>query len=110
MKLLFDQNLSRRLVGLLADVYPDTIHASTLGFSTTADNRIWDYARANDYIVVTKDRDFDELGAVYGFPPKVIWLRLGNCSTFDAELMLRRNYSWIADFSTDDQNRILYLL
>lgn len=67
--LLFDQNLSPRLVDRLADLYPGSIHVSTVGLSTAFDKVVWGYARQHDYIIVTKDADFSELGLLLGFPP-----------------------------------------
>jgi len=79
--LLFDQNISPRLVERLADIYPDSTHVSLLGMGNAMDIEIWQYAHDNDYMIVTKDADFSELGVVRGFPPKIIWIRRGNCST-----------------------------
>lgn len=70
--LLFDQNLSPRLVKRLADLYPDSTHVDTLGFGSSSDREIWDFARINDYVIVTKDADFGELSVLRGVPPKVI--------------------------------------
>ena len=64
--LLFDQNLSPRLVERLADIYPGSVHVSTIGMSTAFDIAIWEYARQHDYIIVTKDVDFSELGLLQG--------------------------------------------
>ncbi len=72
MKLLFDHNLSPRLVSLLADAYPNSSHLYLLGLDTADDHVVWEYARAQDYIIVTKDSDFNELSLSRGFPPKLI--------------------------------------
>ena len=107
--LLFDQNISPRLVDRFADIYPDSVHVSTLGMGNAMDSEIWQYAHDNDYMIVTKDADFSELGVVKGFPPKIIWIRRGNCSTQEIELILRENYEVIRTISEDDDTGILTL-
>ncbi|MEG4072413.1 DUF5615 family PIN-like protein [Microcoleus sp. Pol14C2] len=107
--LLFDQNLSPRLVNLLADIYPDSAHVDAIGLPTAPDREVWEYARQHDYIVVTKDADFSELSLLLGFPPKVIWIRRGNCSTRDIERLLRENYGAIAVLSDTPNSGIISL-
>lgn len=95
MNLLFDQNLSPRLVHRLSDVYLDASHVSSVGMDCAGDDEIWRYARANDYMVVTSDADFSDLAALHGFPPKVIWLRFFSTVLFNFEGVagLRKVYS-----------------
>ena len=93
MKLpLFDENLSRRLVARLADVFPGFGHIVDLGMESAPDIEVWEYARVNGYVITTKDSDFNELGLVSGFPPKVVWIRCGNCSTRDDAVLSRASY------------------
>ena len=80
MKLLLDENLSRRLVPLLLTAYPESTQIALLKLETSTDREIWEYARKNDFTIVTRDSDFHELGTLYGAPPKVIWLKTGNQS------------------------------
>ncbi len=107
--LLFDQNISPRLLILLTDLYPQSVHVSMIGLGDALDIEIWQYAHDNDYIIVTKDADFSELGVVRGFPPKVIWIRRGNCSTLEIASMLRENYTAISALSEDAEAGILTL-
>lgn len=109
MKLLFDQNLSPRLVTRLADRYPDSAHTDLLGLGNDDDRIVWDYAQRHDFLIVTKDSDFSELVVFLGFPPKVIWIRRGNCSTNDIEHILRGSYDAIAQLSVNDSAGILTL-
>ena len=67
--LLFDQNISPRLIILFADLYPESVHVSMVGLGNALVIEIWEYAHDNDYIIVTKDADFTELGVLRGFPP-----------------------------------------
>ena len=56
VKLLFDANLSPRLVTRLADLFPDSISTGLDRFTT--DETIWNYARLNGLTIVTADADF----------------------------------------------------
>ena len=109
MKLLFDHNLSPRLVKRSSDLYPNATHVSLVGLSRESDETIWDYALINDYLIVTKDSDFDDLSMMRGFPPKVIWLRLGNCTTSQVEMLLRVRYDAIRTFAAEPTLAILSL-
>lgn len=108
-KLLFDQNLSPKLVSRLTGVYPNSDHSDLLGLGTADDSVIWKYAKDNDFVVVTKDADFADLSVLRGFPPKVVWIRRGNCSTADIEEILRERNSEIEDLLTDLTSGILTL-
>ena len=81
MKLFLDQNLSRRLVGRLSNEYPGSGHVTEVGLDIASDRAIWEYAGERDYVIVSKDTDFRQLAFLYGPPPKVVWLRVGNVST-----------------------------
>ena len=109
MKLLFDQNLSPRLVQRLSDLYPDSSHVYLIGLDTAADPVIWQYARDNEYMIVTRDADFSDLNVVLGYPPKVIWIRRGNCTTGEIETMLRANYGAVEVLESDESVGILTL-
>ena len=86
MKLLFDHNLSYKLVGRLADLFPDSEHVRNVNLHEADDRTVWEYARANGFAIVSKDEDFHQLSFLYGAPPKVVWVRLGNCTTADIEI------------------------
>ncbi|GAB4214959.1 MAG: DUF5615 family PIN-like protein [Synechococcales cyanobacterium] len=89
MKLLFDQNLSRKLVNCLADVFPDASHVQFHGLAEKTDTEIWEFAESNDFCIVTQDADFAERSRLYGSPPKVVWLRCGNTPTYQVEALIR---------------------
>ena len=110
MKLLFDQNLSDQLVTRLSELFPNSIHAKTIGLNTAADTELWDYARKNNYLIVSKHTDFSNRSIVHGHPPKVIWLRLGNYPTSAVEDSLRNHYSDIRRFTKDPNRGLLMLL
>jgi len=99
VKLLFDQNLSPRLVRLPADLYPDSIHVREAGLREADDTVIWDYAKVNDFSIVSKDSDFQQRSLLLGAPPKFIWIRLGNCSVKDSAELLRKHAATIHTFA-----------
>ncbi len=109
MKLLFDENLSPKLSQRLADLFPDSVHVRDVGMKATADPTVWDYAKGNDFIIVSKDADMHDLSLVFGNPPKVVWLRLGNCSTRQIEELLREDFDVIKLFYTDKTVSLLIL-
>ncbi len=109
MKLLFDHNLSPRLVIRLSDIYPNSEHVYLIGFDQAEDDALWTYATQNDYIIVTKDSDFNELSVVRGFPPKVIWLRRGNCKTNQIEAILRVHIEDVKTLSESSNFGVLAL-
>ena len=110
MKLLFDENLSHKLVRALADLFPDSEHVRDLGLKAADDHLIWDQAKSNDLIIVSKDSDFYQRSLVFGHPPKVIWIRRGNCSTVDVEAILRKHFQDVKDFYEDTYESFLILL
>lgn len=80
MRLLFDQNISFRVVKRLKATFPNVMSVRECGLLKADDYQIWEYARQNDYTVVSFDKDIPDIGSVKGFPPKIIWLRTGNLS------------------------------
>nr|WP_290228266.1 DUF5615 family PIN-like protein [Trichocoleus desertorum] len=88
MKLLFDQNLSRKLVTRLANIFPDSSHVQFHDLAEKTDTEIWEFAKANNFCIVTQDADFAERSRLYGSPPKVVWLRCGNAPTYQIEALL----------------------
>jgi predicted nuclease of predicted toxin-antitoxin system len=79
--LLIDENLSPRLPELLEEFYPGCVHVENIHLESADDTHIWVFAKGKNYAILTKDSDFNQLLKVKGFPPKIIWLRIGNAST-----------------------------
>lgn len=102
MKLLFDENLSPKLVAKLADAYPGSAHVFDRLPPSSSDSAIWDLASGEGFTIVTKDDDFNAMSLVRGAPPKVIWLRPGNISTTAVADSLRRARDTIDAFGTDE--------
>jgi predicted nuclease of predicted toxin-antitoxin system len=109
MKLLFDHNLSPRLVDNLAAIYPNSQHVFLLGLDQADDRILWEFAKQNEFIIVTRDADFNELSILRGYPPKVIWVRRGNCSTNQIEEILQGNLEDIQAFSENSDLGVLTL-
>ncbi len=80
MKLLLDENLSPKLPRLLATIFPNSAHVRECGLLGKTDGDLWDYARVNGFTIVSKDSDFQQRSLLHGHPPKLVWLRVGNCT------------------------------
>jgi predicted nuclease of predicted toxin-antitoxin system len=109
MKLLFDQNLSHKLPGRLADLFPDSQHVREIGMTEASDTLIWEYAKLNNFTIVSKDSDFQQRSLLHGFPPKFIWLRVGNCPVKTIEELLRNHSVAIHTFEQDQTKSHLML-
>ena len=110
MKLLFDENSSYKLSRAMADLFPDSVHPRDIGLKATDDRVIWDYARDNGFVIVSKDSDFYQRSFLFGYPPKIIWIRSGNCSTRTIEGILRDHYADIKNFCDNAYEAVLILL
>jgi predicted nuclease of predicted toxin-antitoxin system len=91
LKLLFDENLAPGLIVALGALFPGSAHVHSLGLGAADDAAVWQYARDHGFMIVTKDADFHERSTVLGYPPKIVWIRRGNCSTRDIERILRNH-------------------
>jgi len=109
VKLLFDQNLSPRLVQLLADLFPDSQHVLNAGLGESDDRDVWQFAIENRCAIVSKDGDFRQLSFLAGAPPKVVWVRMGNCSTADIVAALRRRAGDLRDFEEAGEAALLII-
>lgn len=109
MKLLLDENLSRRLVERIADLFPESAHLVEVGLLQAADSAIWQFAKTNGFCIVTADSDFYELAAANGPPPKVIWLKGCDYPTDVAEELLRGQAIRIAEFLNEPEVAVLIL-
>lgn len=109
MKLLLDENLSDRIIQRIVDLYPDSEHVKTLGLINTDDAVIWEYARMNGFMIVSKDSDFHQRSLLYGHPPKFIYLRVGNCPTSKITQILRDNLDTIIQFESSEAESLLVL-
>ena len=109
MKLLFDQNLSPRLPRVLTGIYPESLHLRGIDMRDATDTQIWEYAKTHDFVIVSKDSDFQARSLLYGSPPKFIWLRVGNCPVKPIEELLRKHSIAIHTFAQDEAQSHLML-
>jgi len=98
LKLLFDQNISYKLVKRLEDDFPSSIQVRSAGLEDKTDKEIWQYARQNGLAVVTFDSDFYDFSLVWGAPPKIIWIRTTNQTTSAIEALLTSHKKTIVSF------------
>ena len=106
MKLLFDENLSPKLVELLAEEYPGSIHLREAGLRGASDDRVWEHARAEHYTIVSKDDDFRQRSFFEGAPPKVVWLQVGNAGTDAIAKLLRNERKRLLAFEAEDESAL----
>ena len=109
MKLLVDENLAPGLAEQLADLFPGSVHVTSVGLGSMSDALIWEYAGANQFTLLTKDKDFVNLSLTVGSPPKVVLLQTGNCSTSQIERMIRTNAVRFSEFEIDGKRSLLLL-
>ena len=109
MRLLLDQNLSPRLLVSLADLYAGSAHVREVGLATADDDTVWAYAGGEGFVIVSKDADFHQRSFVRGAPPKVVWIRRGNCSTDEIAGLLRQFHGEMLAFEQDTEGTFLAL-
>ena len=109
MKLLVDEKLPPRVVREFAGLFPYSIHVSEAGLGSSSDITIWDFAKANHFAFLTKDKDFANLSIAKGTPPKVILLQTGNCSTAEVIRIIRNSAVRFSDFDGDPTRSLLVL-
>ena len=109
MKLLLDENLSDRIIDKIIDLYSNSQHVKILGLINTDDELIWEFAKFNDFVIVSKDADFHQRSLLYGHPPKFIYLRIGNSPTAKIIEILRVYFLIIVEFFDSETESLLIL-
>jgi predicted nuclease of predicted toxin-antitoxin system len=109
VKFLLDQNLSPQLVQALTDLYPGSVHVRDVQLQAANDVEIWAYASQNRLTILSKDSDFHQRSFLFGHPPKVVWIQVGNCSTSQIEALLRSHYKEILAFDQEPEGTFLAL-
>lgn len=102
MKFLFDQNISQRILIVLPERYTGSSHVKFERLINATDRQIWEFAKKNNFIIVTQDSDFNELNTLFGFPPKIIWIRTGNLKTQAIIDLLISQHQEIKQFIEDE--------
>lgn len=109
MKLLFDENLSSRLVQKLAFEYPESNHVRNVGLKGKTDEQIWTFAKEQGFTIVSKDTDFRERSFVEGAPPRIIWLDVGNAGTEEIAVLMQNERQRIDKFNSQAESSLLIL-
>jgi predicted nuclease of predicted toxin-antitoxin system len=109
VRLLFDEQLSEELVTAVRDLFPGSLHIRLLGKGGAGDPVVWQLAQEHGCVLVTKDEDFHRLSVLHGAPPKVVWLRLGNCATADIARLLRERVDDLRRFEAQAEVTFLEL-
>jgi len=109
MKLLLDQNLSDRIPAQVGRFFPASAHVKNQGLDRSSDEVVWKFAEDNGYAILTKDWDFHQMSLVRGFPPKVIFLKVGNCSTDAIISLIQQHHLDISQFLDDKAASLLIL-
>ena len=94
---------------MLAALYPGSTHVRDVGLQAADDDTVWAYAGAHGFAIVSKDADFHQRSFVLGHPPKVVWIRRGNCSTAEIEEILRVRQADVLAFEADEQGAVFSL-
>lgn len=109
MKLLFDQNVSPRVAEILEEDFPGSTHVMQLGLSERPDLELWQYAKENGFCIVSKDSDFGDWAQVFGCPPTLVWLKVGNISTRDLITKLRTHADEIRGLGKENEASVLVI-
>jgi len=110
MNLLFDQNISFRIIKWIDDIFPGSISVHDLEYNNPHDLEIWKFAKLNKYAIVTFDADFIDISNLRGYPPKIIWLRIGNTSTKNIADRIRAEQRSIEEFLTNSESAFLEII
>jgi len=109
VKLLVDENLSPQIATAFQGDFPGSTHVHWVGLGSAPDDEIWRYARDQEFTIVTRDADYHERSLFSGFPPKVIWIRIGNATTADIEAALRSHRDAIRQLEADPGLAVLVI-
>jgi predicted nuclease of predicted toxin-antitoxin system len=109
VRLRFDQNLSPRLLTLLADLHSGSAHVRNEGLGAADDDTVWEHAARHGFAIVSKDADSHQRSFLLGPPPKVIWIQRGNCTTEEVAAILHERHADVLAFADDETAAFLAL-
>ncbi len=109
MKLLLDENLSSQIIRKIIDLYPESVHVKNLALKNTDDRVVWEYAKTNNFVIVSKDADFYQYNLLYADAPKLIYLWVANSLTVEIVEVLRDSFDTICQFKSSESASILVL-
>ncbi|WP_456453075.1 DUF5615 family PIN-like protein [Hydrogenimonas sp.] len=108
-KLLFDNNISHRVLARLDGHFRGSSHVMLENLDRASDKEVWEFAKNEGFAIVTKDSDFNDLTLLYGTPPKIVWIKTGNCRVDDIVKILLHERETIAAFLEAEGLAILEL-
>jgi predicted nuclease of predicted toxin-antitoxin system len=108
MKVLIDQNISHRIIPKLQGYFEQLTHIREVGLMDSDDYQIFLYARQTQFdAILTLEEDFQHHILIHKAPPKVIWLRVGNCGTNYLAEVIVKNIADIEQFIHDEDFEII---
>ena len=111
MKILIDQNISHRVIPHIQAEFQNVEHVRNLGLTDANDFQIFQFARKNQFdVIFTLDEDFNNLQLEHSIPPKIVWFRVGNCSTTLLASIIIEKSEVIKNFCEDASLRCLEIL
>jgi predicted nuclease of predicted toxin-antitoxin system len=111
MRILLDQNLSFKLANKLKPIFGDVFHIKDFDLLNTKDSVIWQFAKTNNYSIISFDSDFYDISILNGYPPKIIWIRTFDQTSKNIEAILINFQKQIIQFlSENDDNSCLEIL
>ncbi len=110
MKLLLDQNISYRLVKKIELLFPGTEQVKKVGLENKDDKEIWDFAKREGFTIVTFDSDFYDFSLLYGQPPKLLWIKTGNTTTSNLQIILTSKSTQIQHFINESELNCLEII
>ncbi|MBU4017422.1 DUF5615 family PIN-like protein [Patescibacteria group bacterium] len=108
-KLLFDQNLSYRIIKEIGHLFPNSSHVCLLKLDKADDLTIWNYAKEHGFHIVTQDSDFNDTNILYGYPPKIIRIHTGNTATNTIIELIQKKNEAIQNFLDNEKTGFLEL-
>ncbi|WP_232834874.1 DUF5615 family PIN-like protein [Pleomorphovibrio marinus] len=91
-----------QILKFIPSQFSDSSSVKKEGLLNATDREIWKFAKENNYVIVTNYSDFNDLNLLYGFPPKIIWIRTGNLATQNLSRLLVENLEEILKFYADE--------
>ncbi|MDX8410234.1 MAG: DUF5615 family PIN-like protein [Mariprofundales bacterium] len=107
IRLLFDENLSFKRSVRVQDIFPESKHVRDFGMEQVVDTVIWEKAKRDHFVIITNDSDFNDLSIMRGFPPYIVWLRIGNSRLDEIESVIRNNQLLIRQWVLDKRYGII---
>lgn len=95
------------MIKKLTPFFKEVVHASELKIIQPADDiSIWNYAKRNEFTIISKDDDFEKIVLLRKAPPKLIYLKTYNLDTKKLVDLILENKDKIIEFIDSNENEI----